>query len=226
MTGAERGFVLGIDTAAPVVGAALWSPVGSREWSLRVVRGADAALVPAVGELLDDVGDSGATLLAVAVVVGPGAFTGLRVGVATALGVAVARGVPVVPLSSLEVRAAMAGGSRVLAMLDARKQRIYAGLFDASGEQPVALGPERDVAPEAALPPAPFTAVGEGAAVFRAQVEQAGGAVVADPQRVPALEVARLGWLRREAALDAGEVALRYLREADARLPAGAPPGR
>ena len=88
--------VLGIDTAGPVVGAAVvgWGP--PRQWSCRIVRGADGVLLPAIADLV-----APATPLAgVAVSVGPGAFTGLRVGVATALGIAVSRGVPVICVSS------------------------------------------------------------------------------------------------------------------------------
>ena len=117
--------VLGIDTAGPVVGVALWTPDGEKLWSQRVVRGADTVLIPAISEMLSDVDE----LDCVAVTVGPGAFTGLRVGVATALGIAVSRGVPVVPVSSLEARASMERGAHVLALLDVGKCVDFAVLF-------------------------------------------------------------------------------------------------
>ena len=79
--------VLGIDTAGPVVGAAVWSERGVRLWSQRITRRANSVLLPAMAELLSDT-----AVDLVAVSVGPGAFTGLRVGVSAALGVALAWG--------------------------------------------------------------------------------------------------------------------------------------
>lgn len=221
------GVVLGIDTAGPVVGVALWTPLGVETWSQAIVRQADSVLLPAIGRLL--AGAPG-VLTCVAVSVGPGAFTGLRVGVSAALGVAFARSVPVVPISSLEARAAAAGGPRTLALLDARKGKVYAGLFDVSDSRaaPVLLSPEVDdtlAAVLSALGERPFLAVGEGATsvdVTRAILD-AGGSVSPDAGRSPADAVARLGALRwaadAGAALDPADVALRYLRAPDARPP-------
>ncbi len=217
---APHQLVLAIDTAGPVIGAALAGPDGPvASWSLRVVRGADAALLPAVAQLLEDLDPDGPALAAVAVTVGPGTFTGLRVGVATALGVAVARGLPVVPLSSLLVRAALVDDEpSVLALLDARKGRVYAGHFVVQGGQPRPLSAEQDAPLDAVLPAGDFVAVGEGAAVMAERIIAAGGRVVDAPARSPAVAAALLA--RSRPALDAGEVALRYLRPPDAVPPA------
>ncbi|NOY27550.1 MAG: tRNA (adenosine(37)-N6)-threonylcarbamoyltransferase complex dimerization subunit type 1 TsaB [Oligoflexia bacterium] len=209
------GAVLGIDTAAPVVGAALWLPDGTAAtWQQRVVRGADAVLLPAVAAMLESLT---VPLVRVAVVVGPGAFTGLRVGVATALGLAVSRDLPVVPVGALAARAALVDGPRVLALLDARKGRVYAGLFSVQDGWPRALGPQLDAPLCDVLPEQPFVAVGEGAAAFSQVIKQAGGEIVEQPQRSAALAVARCGV--RLPALDPAELALRYLRSADAVPP-------
>lgn len=214
-----RGAVLGIDTAGPVVGAAVSSSSGeTMDWFERIVRGADGVLVPAIGTLLEHLRGDGTVLERVAVSTGPGGFTGLRVGVSTALGLAVARQVPVVAVSSLAARAALVPGeARVLALLDARKGRVYAGLFDTRGDVPVALGPERDVDPGEAMPDGPFVAVGEGALVYAAAVRDAGGVLANDAGRSAAPAVARLGHLG--APLDPGEVQLRYIRPPDAQVP-------
>lgn len=214
-------LVLGIDTAGPVVGAALWGSDVQVGWSARAERGADALLLPAIAELLARPEAYGLSLVAVSV--GPGTFTGLRVGVAAALGVAVARGLPVVPIGSLEARAALVDGARVWAALDARKARVYAGLFSVVGGQPCPLGPEVDALPAAALPEAPFVAIGEGAVVYADAVRAAGGTLAPEPATCPALAVARLGAARAATAVDAGEIALRYLRAPDAVPPAGIP---
>ena len=207
--------VLGIDTAGPVVGACLIGPDAQLEWSERVRRGADTALIPAIADLLRQA--DGLDLVAVSV--GPGAFTGLRVGVAAALGVAVSRGVSVVCVSSLEARAAMISGASVLSILDARKSRVYAQWFDCSGVLPVARSTAMDKPIESVFPSQPFVAVGEGALLQPELVEAAGGVLSPDPDRNAAPSVAQIGLLRRGTALAPNEVALAYLRDADAQKP-------
>jgi tRNA threonylcarbamoyladenosine biosynthesis protein TsaB len=197
-------------------------------WSERIVRGADGVLMPAIVDLLAQAAAEGLVLSRVAVSTGPGGFTGLRVGVATALGVAVARGVPVVAVSSLAARAALAPGEpTVLAMLDARKSRVYAGCFDTRPVRPRALGEEQDIAPAEAMPGSPFVAVGEGALVYADAVVAAGGRVVDDAGAGSAAMVAALGVLGEP--IDAGLVQLRYIRPPDAKVPrqlAGVGPAR
>ena len=216
------GLLLGIDTAGPLVGVALvYGDVLEGSWSARVTRGAEARLTPAIAELLQ-----GRRPGAIAVAVGPGAFTGLRVGVATALGLATALGVSVVPVPSLMARAASAAGeARVLALLDARKERFYGGIFDTRGPVPVALGAERDLPLEELLAVAPALVVGEGAQVAREACLAAGHRVPPAPDRGPALGVACLGqilWARGQVV--APEVLqIRYLRPPDAIPPAGLP---
>ena len=204
-------IVLGIDTAGPVVGAALVGPGLQRLWSDRVVRGADAVLIPAISDLLEEVPE----LDAVAVTVGPGAFTSLRVGVATALGFAMSRGVDVVCVSSLEARAAMVSGERVLALLDARKSRVYAQTFNT--KLGTALTEAEDAPLESVLPDAPFVAVGEGIKLGPGVIVGAGGTLAPDSDRSPAVAVARLGQARRADAVPPHAVALAYLRGADAK---------
>lgn len=204
--------LLGVDTAGPVVGLALLHQGQVRSWSARVVRGADALLTPALAELLQGIDH----LDAVAVSVGPGAFTSLRVGVATALGVAQARGCPVVQVGSLEARAAMAGPGRVLALLDGRKGRAYAALFQ-DGRP---LGEVLDQPPEQVCAvQAPFVAVGEGAQVFSEQVLAAGGSVHPQATHSPAEALVRLAAERLDDAVSPLAVRLRYVRAPDAKKP-------
>ncbi len=213
-------WTLGIDTAGPVVSAAVCDADGNDQgtWAARVVRGADGVLLPAVAALLDILAKNGATLRAIAVATGPGGFTGLRVGVSTALGLAVARQVPVVPVSSLAARARLVREPRVLSLLDARKGKVYAGLYDTTGPHPELLSPEVDAPLDALLPCPGAVAVGEGAVRFEAALTAAGLRLAAEPDRGAALEVARLA-LRADPE-DPTAVQLRYLRPADAKLPA------
>lgn len=207
--------VLAIDTATPLIGAALVGPV-ERVWTARALKGSDALLMPALAALLDGV----ERLDAVTVTVGPGSFTSLRVGVAAALGLAVARGCPVIPISSLAARAApLVGPTPVLVLLDGRKDRAYVGLFGDGG----ALLAEDDLPPAdaVALAQAPFLATGEGAELWRGLVEAAGGVVVDDPQSSPALTMARDAQARLHEAIAPEAVTLHYIRPSDAALPAG-----
>jgi len=180
-------------------------------------------LMPWARALLDDAGCGMSDLDGVAVGRGPGAFTGLRVGLATALGVAQALGVPLIAVDSLEIRARRLAGDRVLAMLDARKARVYASWFPVAGQP--ALGPAQDVAPEIAVawPEGPFVAVGEGAVVYREQVVAAGGVVCDAPEHPGVDALARLAAQRLAAGdvTDAADVLPRYVRAPDAKKPGG-----
>jgi tRNA threonylcarbamoyladenosine biosynthesis protein TsaB len=157
----------------------------------------------------------GVDLTALAVSSGPGAFTGLRVGVAAALGLAVARGVPVVPLGSLEARAAMVQDSRVLALLDGRKGRAYAAFFvDGIRQTEV-----KDVPPEEAIALASgdWVAVGEGARVWDELILAAGGRIAETATDSPAPAMCRLAEGRDTA--DPAAIRLRYVRAPDAKKP-------
>lgn len=122
--------------------------------------------------------------------VGPGTFTGLRVGIATARALAQGHGLGVVGVSSL---AALARGigerypRRLrLAVIDARRKEVFAALFDDSGGQlwePFVAGPEQLAERLAGLSGEPLAA-GDGSLRFREQLESAGVDVPADADPV------------------------------------------
>ncbi len=199
-------MILAIDTAGPVIGAAC----GDRRFSQRIVRGADSVLTPALARLVE-----GVTLRAVAVTVGPGAFTGLRVGVSAALGLAFARRLPVIPVSALHARASMATHSRVLSLLDGRKGRAYAAFY-VDGER---VGDEADLPPDQAIALAQgdFVAVGEGALVWEDLVRRASGRILDGAGESPA--VAMLALAGRLPSCAPEKIRLQYIRAADARKP-------
>lgn len=213
--------LVAIDTVGPVigVGASFAGRAAVRE--ARVGKGAEAWLLPALEACVAEVGFTLGELDAVAVAVGPGAFTGLRVGLATAQGLGVALGRPLWPADSLRTRAMAVGqgGLPVLTMLDARKGRVYAALYDGELE----LRPGADVPPEEALSwcEGPFLATGEGALVYREAVEAAGGVVAPEAESPAIATLLSLGWLGVLAgeAVEAGAAQPRYLREPDAALP-------
>jgi tRNA threonylcarbamoyladenosine biosynthesis protein TsaB len=138
--------VVAIDTAGPVIGVAVRRGDEIRARRSRIDRGAEQVIVPWIGELCAEIRIEIADLGGVAVAVGPGRFTGIRVGIATATGLAQALGVPVWPGPSLDHRAWAVDAPRVLAQLDARKGRVYAAAYE-SGR--LVRGPA-DVPPEEA----------------------------------------------------------------------------
>jgi tRNA threonylcarbamoyladenosine biosynthesis protein TsaB len=210
--------ILGFDTATPSTAVAVWAP-GGPEIELRddpppgTRPGHAGRLLVLVEQALDQAGATWDDVERLAVGVGPGGFTGLRLGIATARALAQSRNLPLAGVSSLEALAAGAGDAadRVVAVIDARRGEVFAA--SAGWFEPVALAPEA-LAERAAG----ALAVGDGAIRFRAELERAGAAVPADGSplhRVSALQVCRLGAERQPADRDA--LLPDYRREPDAR---------
>lgn len=107
--------------------------------------------LPWAGELLAQAGIGRSQLDALAISRGPGAFTGVRLGIAIAQGIALAIDRPLLALSTLQVLAlrAPAGQERVLAAIDARMGEVYSGCFSRVHGQWQAQGSEQVQAPEA-----------------------------------------------------------------------------
>jgi tRNA threonylcarbamoyladenosine biosynthesis protein TsaB len=148
-----------------------------------------AARLPA--DLMTLLAHSDATLAdvdAFAVAVGPGSFTGLRIGIATMQGLAFATGRPLIGVSALDALAHMAGrltpdaaGARVATWVDAWRGEVYAALYERPPEggghrpiePPVVAGPDtllRDLGGR------PTLFIGDAAATFRARIRERMGA--------------------------------------------------
>ncbi|MCA1710930.1 MAG: tRNA (adenosine(37)-N6)-threonylcarbamoyltransferase complex dimerization subunit type 1 TsaB [Actinobacteria bacterium] len=124
-------LVLGLDTSTPAVSVALveW---GGRTLAERVVVDAKRhgeLLAQGIRDVLAEAGVAPRDLGAVAVGLGPGPFTGLRVGIVTAATTADALGIPAYGICSLD---ALGDGARV-AVSDARRREVYWARYDASG---------------------------------------------------------------------------------------------
>lgn len=149
------------------------------ELSLNVRQTPAAWLLNAVDTLLVNAGWSLAELDGFGVVSGPGAFTGLRVGMATVKGLAIAVNRPVAAVSSLECLALQVPFSALplCTMLDARKQEVYAALFAWENGRIRSLAEEVVVPPEVFLEKcsAETVFVGSGATVYRTLITRALG---------------------------------------------------
>jgi tRNA threonylcarbamoyl adenosine modification protein YeaZ len=128
-------LVLGFDTATPAVSVALHDgeQVVSEAFALDARRHGEL-LTPMIAKVMADAGASRADLGGVAVGVGPGPYTGLRVGVVTARVLGAVLGVPVHGVCSLDVIAASAAaGTEFLVATDARRGEVYWARYDAAG---------------------------------------------------------------------------------------------
>jgi tRNA threonylcarbamoyladenosine biosynthesis protein TsaB len=123
--------ILSIDTATEVL--ALCVDDGAARASLALRRGLQhsPALLPLADRLLTEMGITARDLELVVCSVGPGSFTGIRIGLATALGIAEGRGIPVVGVSTLDAMARPweSHAGDVFPVIDARKGKIYAARF-------------------------------------------------------------------------------------------------
>ena len=139
--------LLAVDTSTPACSVAFKQHGTVRaEMTLEARRHTDV-LLPMCERVLQGERPQGIVLSA-----GPGAFTGLRVGASVALGLAYAWNIPLLTLSSLALLAATAANGRdatVLALLDARMNAVYAGLYRITAGQLAALATDRLCAAQA-----------------------------------------------------------------------------
>jgi tRNA threonylcarbamoyladenosine biosynthesis protein TsaB len=158
-------------------------------------------LMPAVADVMERADIGYGDLEAIAVGVGPGTFTGLRIGVAAARALATASGLQLRPVSSLSALAAgieaEAGTASLLAVIDAKRGEVFAAEYAPGGGRrwgPLALDPEA-LAARAAAGGGTTLAAGDGSVRFRGVLEAAGISVMPDDSRahvVRALHVCRL----------------------------------
>jgi tRNA threonylcarbamoyladenosine biosynthesis protein TsaB len=215
--------VLGLDTATPATVAGILRADGecfeARHDPEEGERPGHATrLLELVDTVLAAAGLRSGDVDRVAVGIGPGSFTGLRIGIATARGLAQGWDVDLVGVSTLRALAAGVEAPSVAAVIDARRGETFAAAWR-DGEEvlaPAALAPEALAGALAAIDPKPL-AVGDGALRFRAILESAGAGVPPDGDplhRVSARQVCRLGAEARTAERDA--VLPHYLRLPDA----------
>lgn len=221
-------MLLAMDTAQAACSAAVLSAEGTVLVSAfeEMSRGHAERLVPMIGEVLAAADVAMTDLTRVATTVGPGTFTGLRVGLAVARGYGVALDVPVIGVTTLEALAATARlqhpdlASPLVAIIDARRSEVYVQHFAADGSpltDPVRQSVDAALAD---LPTGDFAVIGTG----QGFVTEA--APLAHPLGTLAPDAQAVGHLALKRPIPAAPPEALYLRAPDAKLPGGViPPG-
>lgn len=139
--------ILAIDSAADGCGVCAWQEgraVVTRHEKME--RGQDSRLVPLIQEVMRDAGWAYAELDRIAVTRGPGSFTGLRIGLATARGIGFAAGKPVIGIDRFALYRALFADKHgaLLVVLESRRKELYTRLYPCYGQQhePQLLAPD------------------------------------------------------------------------------------
>jgi tRNA threonylcarbamoyladenosine biosynthesis protein TsaB len=216
--------ILALDAATEACSVSLWCDGAELGRSSESGKSSAAQILSMVEQSLAEAQLTLSALDAIASSIGPGAFTGVRISVAVAQGLAFGAGLPVIPITTLEALAfqalAQAAVSRAMACLDARMGEVYWGCFAADTVQgltaanaPAVSTPQNVVLPNDGL----YQGIGRGLAAYPALTTLPGIRTnEAFNQCLPqAREMARLGALRFPlgAAMDPAHLTPLYLRD-------------
>jgi tRNA threonylcarbamoyladenosine biosynthesis protein TsaB len=223
--------LLAFDTAGTACSAAVWRDGAVRARRFEAMsRGQSERLVPMIEAVMAEAGIAYPALDAIAVTRGPGGFTGVRIGLATARALALACARPVIGVSNFEAVAAAVPeeariGRSLAVVIDAKRSDLYVQVFDA------ALAPvteARAIAPkdlEAFLPPGPLLLAGDAVDAALAAFEATGrdALLAAAPSQADAGRIAALAAARPLPEAGAPPPDPIYLRGPDVTL--APPPG-
>ena len=194
--------LLALDAAGAACSAAVWAGNGLAAHRFEPMdRGQSERLLPMIETVMAEAGLDYPALDAIAVTRGPGGFTGVRIGLATARGLALACGAPLLGVTNFEavvsaVPADEAEGRTIVAALESKRREVYLQAFDALCQpksEPGLIAPE-DV--PARLPPGPLLLVGDASerlleALDGRDCRLSGAPGLSDAGRIAALVVAR-----------------------------------
>ena len=218
-------LILAIDTALDACAAAVLDTDANKvvaQELLTMKRGHAEALMPLIARVMKESGVAFDSLDRIVATTGPGSFTGLRVGLSAARGIALAAGKPAVGVTTLTAYAAPvvseSGENPIISAIDARHDHVYLQVVSGNGGSLVMpqIAPVAE-ALDAARFGAPFL-VGNAARILAERwPSDAPPPVKVDPQAAP--DIAWVAWLG--AAVDPGIALARpfYLRAPDAKLP-------
>ena len=216
--------LLGLDTSTAATGVCVLRADGevfelSPEPRALAAPPAHAAeLMPGIARAMHEAGLGFRDLDAIAVGRGPGAFTGLRIGIATARALATATGIPLRPVSSLAALAAGIDAPLRLPLIDAKRGEVFAALYERDDERwPAFVAEPEEVGRRVQEESLPARGAGDGSLRFR-EVLEAAGVEVAPPESqlhvVRGLHVCRLA--TSAEAMSPEAVLPDYIRAPDA----------
>jgi tRNA threonylcarbamoyladenosine biosynthesis protein TsaB len=219
--------LLGIDSSTPASAACVLRDDGESFEVVpepgRLAEGPAHArqLMPAIADAMERAGVEFGDLDAIAVGVGPGPFTGLRIGIATARALAGSAGLALRPVSSLAALAEGIEAELRLPLIDARRGELFAALYDARGVvwEPFVAAPEAVAERARTLPPG-LRAAGDGSIRFRGVLEAAGIGVEAAESGAHVVRALHVCRLAQTVPGEPPETVLPdYLRAPDAKIP-------
>jgi tRNA threonylcarbamoyladenosine biosynthesis protein TsaB len=218
-------WVLGIDSAGAGASAAVLrdGAIASRRTALRA-HGQAEILMPMIAEVLGEAGIAATGLDLIGVAIGPGSFTGLRVGIAAGRGLALAAGVPARGVSSFRALAAQVStsareGRPLIVALDTRRQDFYLQRFAPNGEpegDPMLLGA---AAADEWLPSGPLLLAGDAAPRLASALPARDFEVMEHVTQIDPADIARIAAADVAAGLPPAPPRPAYLRAPDVTRP-------
>lgn len=229
-----RQLILGIETSTPSGGIAL-AEAGrgllSHHWSISRT-GYSRRLMPMIDSALTELDAEKSDLTAIGVTVGPGSFTGVRIGVVAAKTIASSLGIPLYTFSTLRTTSARCPvpGAVVAVLLDARRSEVYSGVFRIRSDdepeilQPDSVGPAQEVFEQlSAMDAEAIWMSGDWPKGHVQEIQEALGEkarFVAEPWSHPAGDMvclhAKRAWERSVQGRDPKTVLPTYIRASDA----------
>lgn len=171
--------ILGIESSSLVASAALWeNDVIVAEYTVNFKKTHSQTLLPMIDEIVSMTDTDLHTIDAIAVSAGPGSFTGLRIGSATAKGLGLALKKPLIHIPTIEAMAYQCFSSQymVCPIMDARRNQVYTGLYTFSDGMQRVMEPSaldvRELMEKINTMGKPVLFVGDGIPVYRDQIEK------------------------------------------------------
>lgn len=236
-TNTSGPIILALENSGMCGSVALVAPgLCLAEYSLTSTATHSQRLLPSIQQIMAETGVTWGSVAAIAISAGPGSFTGLRIGLTTAKGLAMASGRPLIAVSSLDTLATQMPWTDKLIcpVLDARKQEVYSACYRCDGD-----GAPRRISEIVAITPSKLAQtinedvlfLGDGAGIYQDVLQEGvrGRASFASPEifflRAAALGRAALTKFQQHDFLDTASATPDYIRPSEAELSLKPPRG-